>query len=79
MFQGEFKLFTSEKTLNFFIKTTRGIQMEKIINALKEAANESGLKGKEVNLHNVLSECLVKGDMPEELYKQIEEYVKKTA
>ncbi|MGG1340148.1 hypothetical protein ABE244_06120 [Bacillus toyonensis] len=54
--------------------------MEKIINALKEAAaNESGLKGKEVDLHNVLSECLVKGDMPEELYKQIEEYVKKTA
>ncbi|MGG1147648.1 hypothetical protein [Bacillus wiedmannii] len=54
--------------------------MEKIINALKEAAaNEPGLKEKEVDLHNVLSECVVKGDMPEKLYKQIEEYVKKTA
>lgn len=54
--------------------------MEKLINAIKEAAaNPVGATQEEINLHTVLSECLVKGDIPGDLYKEIEEYVKKTA
>ncbi|MGQ7108367.1 hypothetical protein ACUN13_29510 [Bacillus cereus group sp. Bce041] len=53
--------------------------MEKIIEALKKAAaTQEGLK-QEIDLHNVLSECAGKGDIPLGLYKQIEEYMKETA
>lgn len=54
--------------------------MEKLINAIKEAAaNPVRATQGEVNLHTVLSECVVNGDIPGDLYKKIEEYVKKTA
>lgn len=54
--------------------------MEKLINAIKEAAaNPVGETQEEINLHTVLSECVVNGDIPSNLYTEIEEYVKKTA
>ncbi|HDX9607371.1 TPA: hypothetical protein ROY11_004509 [Bacillus cereus] len=53
--------------------------MEKIINAISDAATNQGGKQQEIDLHNVLSECVTKGDFPGELFNQIEEYVKKTA
>ncbi|MEB9095264.1 MULTISPECIES: hypothetical protein [Bacillus cereus group] len=53
--------------------------MEKIINAISNAAANQDGKQIEVDLHNVLSECLVTGDIPAGLYKKIEKYMKETA